>query len=135
MSCLVDLVYKSIKSYTLKNMANMVEDKNTDIIRDVPVYVSINRKINYNARYFVMENHEGERIVVDRCDYMRKYKKMARGWVNYTQYNGLVYYKHITLTQAKESYKPNILNNFLISYGVIMVNFLTFGLQRYKRSV
>jgi len=69
-------------------------------------------KIDFKARYFVMQNRDGRRIVVDRFDRMHRYRKMARAFVNYTQFNGFVYYKHITLTQAIESYKPNLLNNF-----------------------
>lgn len=68
--------------------------------------------MNWKDRYYVLVNDKCERIVVDRLDMSRRYKRMGRAFVNYSKYNGLTYYKHITLTQRQENYKPKFLNNF-----------------------
>ena len=79
--------------------------------------------VNYRDRYYVMKSSEGEKIIVDTWDISRRYRKMARGFVNCTQFEGFTYYQHFTLTQTVESFKPRILNKFLMAlkkrYGKI----------------
>jgi hypothetical protein len=63
--------------------------------------------------YLSVENPEtGEQAIIDlkkaRAD------KIMRGFQNSVRFNNL-YVKHISLDQAKESYHPKILNNFICS--------------------
>ena len=71
--------------------------------------------MDWYARYFKVRNQDGEEIVIDRYDNTRNYKRMGRAFCNFTKMNGLLFIKHITLTQAKESYKPNILHPFFMA--------------------
>jgi hypothetical protein len=63
--------------------------------------------------YCLITNSEtGETAVIDLR--MSRARKIAQGFKNSVRINGL-YVKHISLDQAKESYHPKILNNFLNS--------------------
>lgn len=75
--------------------------------RDYPrLSVSSSRYIN------VYNKHTGQTIVIDR--YFSKYLKMSQGFMNMLRLE-CRFLKHITLTQAKESYSPKILNNFMMA--------------------
>lgn len=71
--------------------------------------------MNWSARYFKVKNQDGEEVVIDRWDARSRYNKLARAFVQHAKHEGLLYYKHITLTQKEESYKPRILHPFLMA--------------------
>jgi|WetSurMetagenome_2_1015567.scaffolds.fasta_scaffold00012_29 hypothetical protein len=71
--------------------------------------------MNWTDRYWLVESKEGEVVLIDRKVSLGNYKRMARGFENYTKMNGYTYYKHVTLTQKKESYEPKFLNNFFMA--------------------
>jgi len=54
----------------------------------------------------------GQRVVIDTS--RSRYIKMSQGFMNMLRLEAR-FLKHITLTQAKESYKPSILNNFFMA--------------------
>ena len=64
-------------------------------------------------RYIKIRHSEtGQEIVIDT--YLSRYRRLAMGFLNSLRLNNK-FLKHITLTQTTESYKPNIINNFLNS--------------------
>ena len=54
----------------------------------------------------------GQRVVIDPS--RSRYIKMSQGFINMLRLEGR-FLKHITLTQTKESYKPRILNSFMMA--------------------
>ena len=68
----------------------------------------------------IQNSETGEIVELDTS--VSRYKRLGQGFLNNLRLNP-AYLKHVTLTQRKESYKPNILNPFFVSlrryYGAV----------------
>ena len=72
------------------------------------------KEMDFAHRWFRMRDcFSGKEVIIDRNDRKGKYKRMARGWLNYVRSEGFTYMKHFVLTQTHESYKPRIINDFM----------------------
>ena len=74
--------------------------------------MGISQSLTHNKpEYVIIQNSvTGEQAVIDVK--MSRYRKISRGFLNSARLNPY-FFKHISLDQAKESYKPKHINNFL----------------------